>query len=148
MSLRKVFKTDTKAEVEGVEVEVGINEANGQPIVIRISRMSKANKRYTKRLEAVTRPHQSAIQNESLDNELAQKMLREVFVDTILLGWSNLPKSDLTGDDADKDTLLDFNRENALALFAELPDLYDDWEERAKKAASFREKEREDAAGN
>ena len=32
-----------------------------------------------------------------------------------------------------------FNADNALALFAELPDLYDDWEARAKKAAAFRE---------
>jgi hypothetical protein len=148
MSFRKTFKTDQNLEVEGVEIEVGINEFNGEPMTIRIARMSKANKRYTKRLEAVTRPHQSAIQNESLDNELAQKMLQGVFVDTILLGWNNVPKYDLTGVEADKDVLLDYNRENALALFAEMPDLYDDWEDRAKKAASFREKEREDAAGN
>lgn len=148
MSLRKTFKTDTKAEVEGVWIEVDMNEFNNQPVEIHISRMSKANKRYTKRLEAVTRPHQSAIQNESLDNELANKMMREVFVDTILLGWRNLPKSDLTGRDEDKGELLEFNRANALALFTELPDCYDDWEERAKKAASFREAAAEDEAKN
>lgn len=148
MSLRKTFKTDKTAEVEGVEIEVGVNEFNNNPITIRLARMSRSNKRYTKRLELVTRPHQSAIQNESLDNELAAKMMREVFVDTVLLGWGNVPKFDLTGIDADKDKELEFTRDNALALFTELPDLYDDWEDRAKKSASFREKTMEDAAGN
>lgn len=148
MSLRKTFKTDVKAETEGVWVEADMNEYNGKPVEIHISRMSKSNKRYSKRLEAVTRPHQSAIQNESFDNDLAENLLRNVFVDTILLGWRNLPKSDLTGNDADNDVELEFNRENALALFKELPECYDDWAERARKAAAFREATSETAAGN
>lgn len=147
MGLRKTFKTDRNAEIEGVEVEVSVNDHNGKPITIRIARMSSSNKRYTKELNRVTKPHQSAIQNDAMDNDLARKMLQEVFVDTILLGWNNLPKSELTGNE--KDTAeLEFTRENALALFKELPDLYDDWESRANKAAAFREKEREDAAKN
>lgn len=148
MSLRKTFKTDKTAETEGVWIEVGINEHNSRPQRIKISRMSKSNKRYTKELERVTRPHSSAIQNETLDNELSAKLLREVFADTILLDWDNIPKSELTGDDADAAEELAFTRENVLALFEELPDLYDDWEARAKKSAAFRETERENAAKN
>ena len=147
MSLRKTFKTDKTAEVEGVELEVAINDHNGQPIKIRIARMSASNKRYTKALNKVTQPHQSAIQNGALDNDLARKMLQKVFADTILLGWSNLPKSELTGNEADTEEL-EFTPENAMALFTELPDLYDDWETRAQQAATFREQEREAAAGN
>lgn len=147
MSLRKTFKTDKTAEVEGVEVAVAMNDHNNEPIFIRISRMGTTNKRYTKALNKVTQPHQAAIQNGAMDNDLARKMLQEVFVDTILLGWKNLPKSELTGDEADKDEL-EFTRENALALFDEMPDLYDDWEGRAQKASSFREQEREASAGN
>lgn len=147
MGLRKTFKTDRDAEINGVEVEVSVNDHNGLPITIRIARMSQGNKRYTKELNRVTKPHMSAIQNDAMDNDLARKMLQEVFVDTILLGWDNLPKSELTGNDKDKE-LLEFNRDNALALFKELPDLYDDWEARANKAAAFREKEREEEAKN
>ncbi len=147
MGLRKTFKTDRNAEIEGVEVEVSVNDHNQLPIKIRIARMSASNKRYTKELNRVTKPHQSAIQNDAMDNDLARKMLQEVFVDTILLGWENLPKSELTGVDTDTDPL-EFNKENALALFKELPDLYDDWEARANKAAAFREKEREGSAKN
>lgn len=147
MSLRKTFKTDQNAEVEGVWVPVGVNEHNNKPIEIRLSRMSRTNKRYTKLLEEVTRPHSASIQNESMDNDLGTKLLREVFVDAVLLDWKNLPKSELTGNVADKEDL-PFNRENVLALFDELPDLYDDWESRAKKAATFREQERKSAAKN
>lgn len=147
MGLRKNFATDRTLENDGVEIEVDINEHNNQPIKIRVARMSKSNKRYSKRLEEATRPHQSAIANETLDNELGAKILREVFVDSVLLSWSNLPKSELTGDP--KDTAdLPFNRENALKLFEELPDLYDDWEARSKKVANFREAERTSNAKN
>jgi len=147
MGLRKTFKTDRDAEINGVEVEVSVNDHNGLPIKIRIARMSQGNKRYTKELNRVTKPHMSAIQNDAMDNDLARKMLQEVFVDTILLGWDNLPKSELTGVATDTDEL-EFTRENALALFKELPDLYDDWEARANRAAAFREKEREEEAKN
>lgn len=147
MGLRKTFKTDLSAEIDGVEVEVSVNDHNGLPITIRIARMSASNKRYTKELNRVTKPHQSAIQNDAMDNDLARKMLQQVFVDTILLGWNNLPASELSGDEGDTEEL-PFTRDNALALFAELPDLYDDWEARANKAAAFREKEREAAAKN
>lgn len=147
MSLRKTFKTDPKAEVEGVWLPVGINEHNKKPIEICVSRMSRSNKRYTKELERVTRPHSSSIQNDSMDEEIGAKLLREVFADTILMDWRNLPKSELTGNDSDSEDL-PFSRENALALFEELPDLYDDWESRAKKSATFREQERKVAEKN
>lgn len=147
MSLRKTFKTDKTAEIEGVEVEVAVNEHNGRPITIRLARMSTTNKRYTKELDRVTKPHMAAIQNDAMDNDLARKMLQKVFVDTILLGWSNLPKSELTGNAEDTEDL-EFTADNAMALFDEMPDLYDDWEGRAKKAAAFREAEKEKSAGN
>lgn len=147
MGLRKNFKTDAALENEGVEIQVDMNEHNKKPIMIVVSRMGKTNKRYAKQLEEVTRPHQTAIANETLDNDLGAQLLREVFVDTVLLGWSNLPKSELTDDP--KDTAdLPFTRENALALFAEMPDLYDDWEARAKKASNFREAARKVNAKN
>lgn len=147
MSLRGTFKTNKDAEINGVEVAVGVNDHNGEPIYINISRMGVANKKYTKRLEEVMAPHQAALQNDSMNNELAGKLLREVFVDTVLNGWRNLPKSELTGKDSDT-AELEFNRDNALALFEELPEMYTDWADRAKKAASFRDAVRDKVAKN
>ncbi len=147
MSLRGTFKTNKDKEVNGVDVPVGVNDHNGEPITINISRMGTANKRYTSMLETVMAPHQASLQNDSMNNELAGKLLREVFVDTVLNGWTNLPKSELTGDDGDTD-LLEFNRDNALALFEEMPEMYSDWADRAKKAASFRDSVRDKIAKN
>lgn len=148
MSLRKVFKTDKDAEISGVWQDVGFNEHNKKPIRIHISRMSGSNKRYSSELERVTKPHQASIQNGAFSNDLARELLQKVFVDTVLLGWDNVPLSDLTGKDEDDDKTVDYSKENALALFAEMPDLYDDWEKRAQAASNFREENAKVAAGN
>lgn len=147
MSLRSTFKTDKDAESNGVWIDVEINEHNNKPIRINVSRMGTANKKYTKRLEAVMQPHQSALQNDSMNNELAGRLLREVFTDTVLNGWENLPKSELTGNPKDKEELA-FVRDNVIALFEEMPEIYTDWSERAKKAASFRQAVKEDIVKN
>lgn len=137
MGLRKNYATDRNAEIEGVEIPVDTNDHNGEPIFITVSRMGQTNKAYTKALEEATAPHTAAIQNETLDNELGRSIMRNVFVDTVLKGWRNLPKSELTGDDKDTDEL-PFSRENALALFDALPDFYDVCEGHARKASNFR----------
>lgn len=147
MSIRNTFKTNRDKETKGVDIPVEINDHNGQPITINVSRMGSSNKKYTKRLEEVMAPHQSSLENETMDNDFAGKLLREVFVDTVLNGWSNLPKSDLTDDDDDIEDL-PFTRENALALFEAYPDLYTSWSALAKKSASFRDAVREKIAGN
>lgn len=147
MGLRNNYGTDRALETDGVKIPVDTNDHNGEPILIVVSRMGRTNKRYSKALEEATRPHAASIANETLDNELGAKILREVFVDTVLLGWSNLPKSELTGDN--KDTAeLPYNRENALLLFDALPDFYDVCEAHAKKASNFRAEQKKVAAKN
>jgi hypothetical protein len=84
MGIRSNYATDKKAEVEGVEIAVDTNEHNGEPIFVTLCRMGQTNKAYTRALEEATRPHQAAIQAETLDNELGGKILRGVFVDTCL----------------------------------------------------------------
>jgi hypothetical protein len=147
MGLRSNYGTDRALETDGVKIAVDTNDHNGKPIFIITSRMGRTNKRYSKALEEATRPHTASIENETLDNELGAKILQTVFVDTVLLGWENLPKSELTGDE--KDTAdLPYNRENALALFEALPDFYDVCEKHAKKAANFRAEQKKVAAKN
>lgn len=139
MSLYNQFATNKEAEVEGVEVEYGAN-ADGSIPSFRISRMSKANKKYTKALERATRPHRRAIELETMNNDLAERLFMGVFVDTVLLGWSNIQDRD--------GKAIAFNKENALKLFTDLPELYDDLQEKAKKASLFREEAIEEEAGN
>jgi hypothetical protein len=147
MSLRNTYKTDNAKEVEGVWITVDADE-NGKETRIHVSRMSKSNKIYAKAAETKFAPHTAAIQNETIPEALAARLIREIFAEVILHNWEGVSKFDLTGDEADKDTPLEFSKENALALFAELPDLFDAWEAQAKKAGNFREAEKKVSAKN
>lgn len=146
MSLSSQFATDKQAEVDGVWVEYGANEDGSIP-AFKISRMSKANKKYTKALEKATRPHRRAIELETMNNDLAERLFMQVFVDTVLLDWRNVSKADVTGE-RDAEGFADFNGENAMKLFEKLTELYDDLQEKAKKASLFREETLEQEAGN
>lgn len=148
MSLRKIYATDTSKETNGVRLEVGINEHNGKPMAIVVSRMSRNNQKYQQAFTEKFDPHMTAIQADAMDEMLARKLVRELFVDEILHGVENVPLSDLTGKDEDNSAVMEYNRENVLALFEKYPDVYDDWEARAKKASNFREAAKDKASGN
>ena len=146
MSLRDTYKTDAAKETEGVWETFGLN-LKGEPIELHLSRISRTNTRYTKVLQREIRPHRAALNADAMDPALGDKVLQGVFVDTILLGWRGVLKYELSGDEADTDEL-PFTRENAMRLFDEMPDFYDDAEERAKSIATFRDKERDTVKGN
>jgi len=146
MSLRKQFGTDAKMESEGVEVQFGENQDGSIP-TFRLARATKANKAYSKALERATRPHRRQIELGTMNNELAEKMFMGVFVDTLLLGWSNVKLSDVTGDEESEGSA-PFNRENALALLQALPDLYEDLQMKCNGASLFRSEKLEEESGN
>lgn len=140
MSLYKQFETNVSVENEGVFVDVGIINEDGSTPEFKLARMGKTNKRYTKTLNRVTRPHERAIQLGTMNEAVAERLFREVFVDAILLDWRNV--QDREG------KKLPFNRDNALKLLTDLPELYDELQDKAKKSATFRAEALDDAAGN
>lgn len=146
MSLSKQFATDSAKEVEGVVIQFGANEDGSIP-GFHISRMSRANSRYTKSLEVATRPYRRQIDLGTLANDVAERVFLGVFVDSVLKGWENVKLSDVTGNANDKG-FAEFNRENAVALFERLPELYDDLQNQAKSAAMFKDEEQETEAKN
>jgi len=146
VSLSSQFATDKQAEVDGVWVEYGANKDGSVP-GFKISRMSKANKKYTKALERATRPHRRAIELETMNNDLAERLFMEVFVDTVLLDWRNVSLSDVSGEKK-AEGYADYSKANALSLFERLNELYDDLQEKAKKASLFRDETLEGEAGN
>lgn len=139
MSLYENFQTNKEREVGGVPMEYSPNKDGTIP-TFNVTRMSRSNTRYTKRLEAATKPHRRAIQLETMDNNLAEKISMQVFVETILLGWSNI--QDRSG------KVISFSKAAAIALFTDLPDLYDDLQARATKASEFRDAAVEEEAKN
>lgn len=130
MSLYKQFKTDNTLERNGIVLEYG-NNADGNPISIRIARAGGANSQYTRLMEARVKPYRRQIQNETIEKTMVEKMLREVYAETIVLGWENV--TDETGEE------LPFTVQNCIKLFEDLPDLFQDIQDQSQRAALFRE---------
>lgn len=151
MNLYSLFKTNPSMETEGIMVEYGTVVRDGQevPVRIKIARAGGGNTAFEKALEKATRPYRKALQNNRMDPEIAAKIYKEVFVDTVLLGWDNVafPVLDASGKVAGEE-FLPFNRDNALRLLNDLPDLYADLREQALNGNLFREELLEEDLGN
>lgn len=139
MSLYRQFKTDTKLEKEGVLLHYGTN-SKGKDIMIRVARAGAGNDAYVKRMEAKVKPYRRQIQNETIERALLTGILREVFAETVVLGWDGVE------DENGKD--MPFSKDNCVKLFTDLPDLFEDVQEQAQKAALFRAEIREADAKN
>ena len=139
MSLYNQFGTDKKVEKEGVILQYG-NTDDGKPIQIKICRAGGANTAYNRAMEAKTKPYRRQLQNGTLDIEVMTSILREVYADTVVIGWSNVE---------DKDGKpMPFNRDNVIKLFSELPELFADVQEQATNLALFRAEINEQDAKN
>lgn len=130
MSLYSQFKTNNNLEREGIVLQYGDN-AEGKPICIRIARAGGANSQYSKLMEARVKPYRRQIQNETIERTMVEKMLREVYAETIVLGWENVT------DEEGKE--LPFTVQNCIKLFEDLPDLFQDIQDQSQRAALFRE---------
>ena len=138
MSLYKQFGTDKKAENEGVFVEIATGD--NESCKFKLARMGSSNKAYTKLLEKKMRPYKKLLDMDKMPPQTSEKILIEVFVGSVLLGWENVK-------DRDGNELV-FNEENAIALLKDLPDLYEYLLDCAKSATTFKDAIREEDAKN
>ena len=131
--IRKIFGTNRDAETKGVTINY-----EGQ-FKVTIARAGGANKSFEKALERKTRPFKRALQTGRMTNEQSMEILREVYAETVVLGWEGVEL------DGKKVT---FSKENCLKLFKELPDFFSDLMEQAQSIALFREDVLEEDAKN
>lgn len=129
MNLFKQFGTDAEMEKSGIWLQYGKTE-DGRPIRIKIARAGGSNQKYLKVLDIKTKPIRRQIQNDMIDLSTSDAIMMEVFAETVVLGWENVE---------DKDGApIPFTKENVVALFKELPDLFADVRDQATKSALFR----------
>lgn len=147
MSLSKQFLTDSELENKGVAVTVGDANPDGTFATFIIARASKSNKAYQAALTKAAAPYQRQLQLKIDVSAQLEKAFMGVFCDTVLRGWSNVLKSDVTGNENDTG-YIEFNKQNAIALFERMPDLYDFLQEQANSASLFLEVVREGSAKN
>lgn len=139
--LHAKFKTDRVKEVEGVAIEFSdAPNDDGSIPTFTISRMGKTNRAYSKALEQATRPYRRQIELKIFKEETAESVFMGVFVDTILTGWQHVRN--------ERDEPIPYNKQNAIMLMSELPDVYERLQEEAKLASNFREAELEEEAKN
>lgn len=129
MSVFQQFKMDPNKEQNGVPYLLAPNKDKSVPTFI-LARASKTNKDYQKMLRERTAPYSRQIELKTFDGEQAEGIYMEVFISTILKGWSNV--QDEHGQN------IEFTMDNAKRLFADLPDLYDELNIAANDASRYR----------
>lgn len=139
------FETNKELEQAGVRVDYG-------PYFFQVARAGGANTRFRDLLRARLAPHKRALATETMSDELADVITREVFAETVVLGWGR-PKKDKDGSPVVKDgkpvdepgviTWRDgsdrqFSVEAVKELFKLLPDLATDLMNQAQSSALYR----------
>ena len=131
MNLFEAFETDKNLENEGVWFEI-------QPGVrFKCARMGPMNKTYKRTLSQKMKPHQRQYQQGTLDETLGENLLKDVFIESVLLDWEGV--TDRKGEP------LEFNFNNAKWLFDELPEVYAAISSEAEKAGNYLIKEAADS---
>lgn len=139
MNLFKQFATDPQAEKEGVRFEIGVN-SQGETIAFQIARAGGQNIRYVKAIEAKTKPYRMQIQAGTIDPEIAARLMREVFAESVVIGWE--------GVEDENGRLLTYSPEAAATLFEQLPELYALLQEQAQNVALYRKDALDNVAKN
>ena len=129
-TLFDTFKTSADLEKNGVWLEV-------QPGVrFLCARAGGLNKKYQRVFSAIVKPYKRQYDNGTLDPEMADTLLRDVFIKSVLLDWEGV--TDKEGQP------LEFNENNAQWLLRELPDLYAALQEESAKVSNYLVKEIEE----
>jgi len=143
MSMYEQFATDENLEKKGIVLDYG-------EFRVTIARAGGSNKKYARVLEAKTKPYRRAIQTETMQNEKAMDLVKEAYADAVILNWETKVEDDwkVGIENPDGGDLLPFNRDNVLATFVSLPDLFLDIQEQSNKVGLFRAQLTEDDTGN
>ena len=137
----KLFKTDPANELKGTRVDYG-DEA-----YFVVARAGGANKKYLDAMGARLKPFRRQIATETMDEKVADRIVMEVFVDTVLLGWGSKEHGDGRIGDAE-DQPLEFTRDNALKVLTDLPELFQALRAESERLANFNSAVKEEDAKN
>lgn len=86
-----MFRLDMERVTKGVRVEMDANEDGSIQAATLAFMHNGANKRYAKRLDALMRPYRRKVALGIMDEARAEEILRKCFIETVLIGWENIP---------------------------------------------------------
>lgn len=128
-----MFATDKDIEKKGVVIDYGA-------FSITVARAGGSNVKYTKTVDALSKPYRRAIANETIAPEQVKKIMREAYAKSVVVGWTGMV--DATG------APIPFTVQNCIRVFEDLDDLFSDVMEQAQRAALFKKDITEGVVGN
>ena len=142
-SLTSLYSSNAQKETEGVWVYPA-GEGENAP-AFKIARAGGANKAFEMEQMKALRPYQKLIQANSKKPspevmELIKRTTKEMFLKTCMLDWRNVRNS--------KKEIVPFSKEQAAAMFEQLPDLYDELLAQSQAITTFQDEEIEADSGN
>ncbi len=144
-ALGKLFSTNQDAEANGIEIEVGkIKRDNKEvPMLFIVRRSGGNNLAYKRTVERLTKPHRRAIEKGKMDLIKLQDITKECFLDSVLIGWMNIPFGEGSDEKFPKYTV-----EKARQLFTDMPELLTELMEQSSEITNFQTQRLEDEAKN
>jgi hypothetical protein len=148
--LYKTFEMDADLEREGISVNFG-------SVKFLIARAGGRNTEFKRIFNAKTKKHRTAIDQETMSDDMADRIIAEAYAEAVVLGWftrvedeKGNPVLDKNGEEKWVDTIenkdgkaVKFSVKECVKLFLDLPDLFVTLQSYANKSANFR-KELED----
>ena len=142
MSLYKAFKTSKKLETEGVTFELYGNR-------ITMARAGAANTDFVAAMTKKTQPYRRQIAQGSMDPKEELRLLREVYAETVILGWEAQVGGEWkSGIETESGGLIPFTPDNVIKTLEALPELFIELQGLASNAAQYRAEDLKDDAGN
>ena len=133
MSPYAIFGTDKKVERQGITIDFG-------DFVFHIARAGGSNTKYAKAMTRIMRKQAKAIKAGTVPANVMQKMLAEVYAESVILGWTGM--TDIEGNE------LVFTKENCVKLLLDLPELFNQLVADAENFNNFKAVEAEEIAKN
>lgn len=112
MSIYNLFDTNEELEKDGFTLELVEGDTK---ISFTIARAGGANKKFTKRIQKLLKPHQLAFDRGQLDEKIQDKIFVRAISEHIVLDWDGIEDRD--------GNPLEFNVENCIWLLTEIPEL-------------------------
>lgn len=152
----KMFETDEQVEQEGVLLNYG-------KFRILIARAGGANRKFAKVFREKAKPFKYALDHNKMSEDDSNRVMAEVYAETVILGWESIVKNKETGEPElkangepklqkkieDKDgKLMEFSVENCVQLLMDLPELFRDIQQQASTMDAFQKEEEEEDSKN
>lgn len=125
------LQADETVEADGVDINFG----KGRVITIR--RSSAKNREYKAAMSRVFKPHQKIGGMLTIDDESAEKLLVQVYSETVVVGWKGFID--------DKGAQIPFSRSNCIELLTDAPEVFEHIKNESARFSNFAKEDIEQA---